>query len=204
MKLYGCKGCGSAVVEAVLQMADVKYEFIKAIEWTRYKRHRDLVKLNPLGQVPVLVLDDGTVMTESAAMVLHFGERVPGLVPKSGPKRAAFLRWLFFIPANMYSIYAFRDFPARWIDDETAQKAFREKTNERMREYWQILEKELSPKPYVLGRAITAIDLYLAMMSRWAPGRPWLEEHCPKIMAAVLKTESHPIVKKVWKDNFGN
>jgi GST-like protein len=203
MKLYGCKGCGSAVVEAVLQMADVEYEFVKAIKWTPYKRHRDLLKLNPLGQVPVLVLDDGAVMTESAAMVLHFGERVPGLIPKSAAKRAAFLRWMFFIPANMYSIYAFRDFPARWVESEAEQTAFREKTNERQREYWQILERELSPKPFVLGRTMTAVDLYLAMMSRWSPGRPWLLENCPQLMTSILKTEAHPVVKRVWEDNFG-
>ncbi len=52
MKLYGCKDCGSAVAEVILQLAIVDYEFIDAIQWTPYQRHPDLEKINPLGQVP--------------------------------------------------------------------------------------------------------------------------------------------------------
>ena len=64
MKLYGCKGCGSAAVEVMLQLAQIDYEYIDAIEWEPLKHHPDLTALNPMQQVPTLVLDDGTVMTE--------------------------------------------------------------------------------------------------------------------------------------------
>jgi GST-like protein len=203
MKIYGCNGCGSAVVEAILQMANVDYEFVDAIQWTPYKRHADLEKLNPLGQVPVLVFDDGTVMTESAAILQFFAEQIPGMVPSEPMQRAQFLRWLAFIPANVYAVFPFRDFPARWVDDESEQKAFREKTTLRLREFWTILENNLLPAPYVLGAQMTALDLYLAMVSRWSPGREWITKHCPNLIAAVLLTEQHPVVAKVWEKNFG-
>lgn len=203
MKLYGCNGCGSAVVEAILQMAKIDYTFVDAIEWTPYKRHADLEKLNPLGQVPVLVFDDGTVMTESAAMVQFFAEQIPGMVPSEPSLRAQYLRWMAFIPANIYAVFPFRDFPARWIDDEETQKAFREKTTLRLREFWTILENSLSPAPYALGAEMTALDPYLAMVSRWSPGRAWIVEHCPKLAASVQLTEQHPLIAKVWEKNFG-
>ena len=44
MKLYGSKGCGSAVVEVMLQFAGIKYEFIDAITWEPFSHHADLVK----------------------------------------------------------------------------------------------------------------------------------------------------------------
>jgi GST-like protein len=203
MKLYGCKGCGSAVVEAVLQMAKIDYEFIDAIQWEPYKRHPDLMTLNPLGQVPVLVFADGTVMTESAAMLLYFAEKIPGLIPADPVKKAHFLRWMIFIPANLYAVFPFRDFPARWVNDAEEQKTFREKTNDRLRELWTIFENGLSPAPYALGAEITALDMYLAMVSRWSPGRAWIAEHCPKILSAVTLAEQHPVVAKVWERNFG-
>ncbi len=202
IKLYGCKGCGSAVVEAVLQMAEMPYEFVDAIQWEPYQRHPDLENINPLGQVPVLVLDDGTVMTESAAMLMYVGERIPGFVPQNPVQRALFLRWMFFIPANLYAVFAFRDFPARWIEDEMQQKAFHAKTTERLRNYWLILERHLIPAPYALGHEMTALDLYLAMVSRWTPGRQWITENCPKIAASVVLTEQHPIIASVWERNF--
>jgi GST-like protein len=201
--LYGCKGCGSAAVEAALQLAGVEYEFVDAIRWEPFKRHPNLEKLNPLGQVPVLVTGDGAVMTESAAMLLFFGERIPGFIPAEPSKRAAFLRWMFFVPANMYAVFQFRDFPARWIEDVNEHASFREKTSARLREYWQILETSLDPAPYCLGAEMTALDLYLAMLSRWTPGRQWITENCPKITASVVLTEQHPIIASVWERNFG-
>ncbi len=183
-------------------MANIDYEFIDAIRWEPFERHGDLVKLNPLGQVPVLLMDDGRVMTESAAICIFLAEKVPGLIPTDEKQRAEFFRWMIFIPANMYALYQFRDFPARWLNGPEAQAEFREKTEARLREYWEVLESRLNPAPYVLGDTMTALDIYLAMMSRWAPGRKWLEQHCPKIISAVLKTETHPVIKNVWEKNF--
>jgi GST-like protein len=203
MKLYGCNGCGSAVVEAILQMGKIEYEFVDAIQWQPYQRHPELEKLNPLGQVPVLLFDDGSVMTESAAILLYFAEKIPGMIPTESTQRAKFLRWMMFIPANLYAVFPFRDFPARWIDGEEEQKKFREKTTLRLREFWAILEGALSPSPYALGARMTALDLYLAMVSRWSPGRQWIADHCPKLASAVLLTEQHPIVALVWEKNFG-
>ena len=203
MKLYGCKGCGSAVVEVMLQLAQIDYEYVDAIEWEPFKHHSDLAALNPLQQVPTLVLDDGTVMTESAAIILWLCERLPHLLPTEPAKRALFYRWMVFISANMYAIYPFRDFPQKWVDGEDAQEAFREKLTERQKLFWTLLESQLQPAPYVLGNTMSALDIYLAMLSKWTPGRKWIAENCPKIIAAVSLAEANPIVAKVWEKNFG-
>ncbi len=204
MKLFGCKGCGSTVVEAALQMAGLEYEYVEAITWEPFSHHPDLVKANPLKQVPTLVLDDGSIMTESAAILLWLCERLPELVPKDPAARAQFYRWMVFVPANMYALAPFRDFPSKWIDDESAQKVFRERTTERLHDFWRQLETELTPAPYVLGKDLSALDLYLAMVSRWWGGRKWVPENCPKLTAAIALTEKHPVIAKVWEKNFGN
>ena len=203
MKLYGCKGCGSTVVEAMLQLAGLEYEYIEAVSWEPFSHHEDLVRLNPLKQVPTLVLDDGSVMTESAAIILWLCERLPQLVPQDAAARAQFYRWMIYVPANMYALAPFRDFPAKWIDEEAAQKRFRERTTERLHELWRQLETELQPAPYVLGADMSALDLYLAMVSRWWGGRKWVPENCPRLAAAIALTETHPVIAKVWENNFG-
>jgi glutathione S-transferase len=76
-RLITSKGCGSAVVEAALELAGLPYA-VEEVDPEAPGFNRDrLLGLNPLGQVPVL-LPDGTVLTESAAMVLHLAERAPG------------------------------------------------------------------------------------------------------------------------------
>ncbi len=203
LTLYGCKGCGSTVVEAMLSLAGMEYDYVEAVQWEPFKHHPDLEKVNPLKQVPTLVLPDRSIMTESGAILLWLCEKTPMMMPAEPAARAQFYRWMVFVPANMYAIYPFRDFPAKWVDGEAAQKAFRDRCNERLKAFWTQLESAFSPSPYLLGTDMSALDLYLAMMSRWAPGRPWLNEHCPKIMSAVMLTEQHPVVAKVWEKNFG-
>jgi GST-like protein len=99
-------------------------------------------------------------------------------------------------------MFSYRDFPERWVNGEAAQKAFREKLTERQRTMWHAMESSMQPAPYALGSSMTALDVYLAMLSRWSPGRQWILEHCPKLGAAITLTEKHPIVHQVWKENF--
>lgn len=51
--------------------------------------------LNPIGRVPVLLLDDGTVLAESNAILLHYGEGTDWL-PAPGLLRTRVHEWLFF------------------------------------------------------------------------------------------------------------
>ncbi|MEP7154268.1 MAG: glutathione S-transferase family protein [Betaproteobacteria bacterium] len=203
MKLFGAPGCGSAVVEVVLQMANQPYDYVQTSFWEQNEHFDSLLKANPQAKVPTVVLDDGTVMTESAAMVLFFSEKVPGLIPADPAQRAAFLRWMIFIPANIYAMFDIGDEPSRWVEGEETQKALKEKSVEKQKFFWGLVEQNVAPSPYVLGLSMSALDLYIAMVSRWRPGRAWFNEHCPKLAGAVALTEQHPVVAKVWEKNFG-
>ncbi len=69
MKLYGAPGCGSAAVEVVLQLAGHPYDYVQTSFWNQNEHFEALKNANPQAKVPTLVLDDGTVMTESAAIL---------------------------------------------------------------------------------------------------------------------------------------
>lgn len=203
LKLFGSPGCGSAVVEVILQMANEPYEYVQTSFWDQNEHFDALKKANPQVKVPTLVFDDGTVMTESAAIVIYFAEKVPGLIPADPIKHAAFLRWMLFIPANIYAMFDIGDEPSRWVDGEATQKALKEKSVEKQKLFWGLIEENLSPAPYVLDETMTALDVYIAMVSRWRPGRDWFKANCPKLATAVALTEQHPVVASVWEKNFG-
>lgn len=203
LKLFGAPGMGSAVVEVVLQLANQPYEFVNTSFWEQNQHYPDLIKVNPQGKVPTLVLDDGSVMTESAAIIVYFAEKVPGLIPLEPAKRAAFFRWMIFIAANIYAMFDIGDEPSRWVEGEAMQAALREKSVEKQKFFWGLLEQNLTPAPYVLGKEMSALDVYIAMVSRWRPGRQWFNANCPKLAAAIALTEQHPVVAKIWEKNFG-
>ncbi|MGZ5072620.1 MAG: adenosylhomocysteinase, partial [Usitatibacter sp.] len=69
--LIGCKGCGNVIVESALAAAGIPYDYEEVDYAADSPTRARLLCVNPLGQVPAMVLHDGTVLTESLAM-LHY------------------------------------------------------------------------------------------------------------------------------------
>ncbi len=94
--LFGTQGCGSTIVAAALALTAFPWGY-EEVDYTQDGPERDrLLALNPLGQVPTLVLPNDEVMTESAAIILLLHDRAPHaeLAPPGGsPLLPRFLRW---------------------------------------------------------------------------------------------------------------
>jgi GST-like protein len=205
IELYGCRGCGSAVVEVLLERTGVPFAYHEVKFREPGPTTKALKGINPLAQVPTLKLADGTVMTESAAIVVMLDESYPAariLPPAGDPRRAPALRWIGFIAGNMYPAISVVDFPERWVKNDAARAELKDGAVERLKTYWAMLDQALKPAPYLLGREMTALDVYAAMLSRWEPGRAWVDEHCRQVAAALALTEQDPIVARVWERNF--
>ena len=157
-KLYGAKGGGVDDRRGgVCANAMLPVEFVDLawddIGWNS----RTLAPLNPLGQVPTLVMPDGTVMTESAAIMLHLAEVAPAaklVPPPDHPQHTAFLRWLVFLVSAVYSTFTYGDVPKRWVaGDEDAAKALRASTDEH-REHAVALRRKTDRRPVVPRRHV--------------------------------------------------
>jgi GST-like protein len=203
--LYGKAGWGSVIVEAQLELAKLPYR-IEEVDPVESAADRDrLAKFNPLAQLPTLILPDGQVMTESAAITLHIGDRAPqaGLVPPAGDKtRDQFLRWLVFIVANVYPMFTVGDDTSRFVADSIAQKELRVSTENYKARSWQIVESSIQPKPWFLGAEFSALDIFAATITRWRPGRETYKTTCPKLHGVALAADAEPRLSKVWKRNF--
>ncbi|MBM3546799.1 MAG: glutathione S-transferase family protein [Alphaproteobacteria bacterium] len=200
--LYALEGWGSTIVEAALATGGLDYK-IETVD-PRGEGQDRLLALNPLGQLPTLVLPDGRVMTESAAIVLHISELRPeaGLAPPADdPIRPEFLRWLIFLVAAVYPTFAVGDVPHKWIAGKKAQAELSRGAIERRCRNWRMVEAA-AKGPWFLGERFSAIDLYIGAMTHWRPGRAWFEANCPKLHAIALKADAHPGPAKVWKRNF--
>ena len=78
MKLYGVPGWGSAISEMMLTLADIPYQFINVDGFDQPGAQREkLLAINPLCQVPTLLLVDGSIMTETAAIALMILDKRP-------------------------------------------------------------------------------------------------------------------------------
>jgi GST-like protein len=202
--LLGCKGCGNAIVEAAFALAGLPLD-VEDVDYSAGSPTRArLLEVNPLGQVPALVLPDGRVMTESLAMIHHLDDLAPraGLVPRRGSaERTRFLRWSTFIVAAIYPTYTYGDEPAKWVDDVAGAKLLRESTDRHREKLWLQVEGEVG-EPWFLGGERTALDLYVAMMTRWRPGILWFAKRTPKLTAIAGRAAALDAVAPVLARNF--
>jgi GST-like protein len=203
--LYGHPGWGSTIVEAQLAWLGIDFEFKDVGDLYESPEARaGLRRVNPLAQVPTLVLEDGQIMTESAAITLYLADRTgrDDFVPApQSPERPAFLRWLVFIVANVYAVATFSDEPERFVPDEAARAGFRAAMDDHRKRLYQILEPAIRT-PWFLGERFSALDLYLSVMSRWRPGRDWLAENAPKVHAIATRVDALPKLQAVWARNY--
>lgn len=204
--LHAEPGWGSAIVEAQLAWYGLEAELRRTGDlFASPEARAALSRVNPLGQIPTLVLEDGTVMTESAAITLWLADRTGrrDLVPRGDePCRPAFLRWLVVLVAAIYPTFTFADDPARFVPDETARAGFRAAVDAHAQALWRTVE-DAAGAPWFLGERFSAIDLYLAVMTRWRPRRPWFAQHAPRLHAIALAAEALPQLAAVWARNRG-
>ena len=200
-ELIGSAGCGSAIVEMALALANVPYT-LEDVPYLKPGPQRDrLLRLNPLGQVPTLVTPDGEVMTESAAMILHLHDGAAGGAV-ARPARARALPE----PADpvgrghLSYLHLWRQ-SAAMDHGRRAADLLRERVHTRRAELWQELERQAGA-PHMLGERFSALDLYVAVMTRWRPGPAWFESVCPALTAVAREAGRNPAVARALRRNF--
>lgn len=202
-KLYGAPGWGSVLIEAALVRARVPFAFENVEGFDNPGQKRDtLLKVNPLAQVPVLALPNGSSMTESAAILLYLAETYPeaGLAPAIGdPERPAFLQRLVWLVAALYATFTYADYPERWAP--SAPDELKERVIARRKLLWQQWEAQIDPTPFALAR-FSVLDICICAMSHWRPGRDWMAANCPKLMSIALKVDHEHDLAPVWQRNF--
>lgn len=203
--LYGRAGWGSALTEAQLAWYGLPYRLEPVGDlFADASAREQLERLNPIAQVPTLLLPDGTMMTESAAITLLLGDRPDGrsLVPPAGaPTRASFLRWLVFLVANIYPTFTYADDPSRFVAIEEARAPFRAAVEAYKLRLWQIVD-QVAAQPWFLGDTFSALDIYIGVMTHWRPRRAWFADHCPHLSAIAGRADAESALAEVWRRNF--
>ena len=114
--LYNRLGSGGFVVEAALSWVGSTYELIELESKPGTPLADSFKSTNPWGQVPTLVMPDGSTMTETSAILIQLALTHPksALGPEPGSSAyRSFLRWLIFANVNVYEAVLRRGYPFR-------------------------------------------------------------------------------------------
>ena len=211
--LYGSRNSGSAAVEAALEVARAPYRIVSAATWDKTTAFDELKRVNPLHQIPTLVTPDGTVLSESAAILIHLGLAHPRakLLPADASQRAQAIRAMVFIAANCYAAIGVIDYPERWHGkgDKEADERLRKGARRRLHKLWCVFadtfiaDAESTKAAFLFGTHPGAADLLAAVVSRWSGTRKHLARQRPAFHALLEHVEAHPNVAPVIERHWG-
>ncbi len=202
-RLYNRVGSGGFVAEAALALAGADYALQELDSKPGTPLPESFRGINPWGQVPTLVLPDGSVMTETAAILIHLAACHPdkGLAPTPGtPAHAAFLRWIVVANVNVYEAVLRRSYPFRYTTDPDAHDATRDAAVARMGEALAVLEAAIETGPFLLGKTMTLADVYIAMLFIWFR----VAIDAPRLVKLTDGVRQHPTVAPIWRRHFGD
>ena len=165
MKLYYSPGACSLSPHIALKESGLAFEAIPAPTKThKLPDGTDYYTINPLGYVPLLVLDDGTQLREGPAIVQYIADQVPAklLAPAPGAfERYKLQEWLTFIGTELH-----KGFSPLFVPNMPEEAKTIAKTRLDSRLKW--IDGELAKSPYLMGDTYTVADGYLFTVTNWA------------------------------------
>lgn len=165
MKLYYSAGACSLSAHIALEEAGLTFEAISAPTKThKLPDGSDYYKINPLGYVPLLVLEDGRQLREGPAIVQFIADQVPdkNLAPANGTyERYKLQEWLNFIGTELHKGFGPLFNPATPAE-------YKPQVIARLAERLAFTDGELAGKQYLMGDSFSVADGYLFTVTNWA------------------------------------
>ena len=202
LRLHYFPTSAAMAAHAALAEAGADYELALVERDENDQSPPEYKKLNPSGRVPTLE-DGDLVITESAAIVLHVGDRFPesGLNPPVGtPERSLLYRRLIFLTNTVQTTLMRWFYPERYTTDPAGAEALRARAAEELRVIYDRLDADLQGREWLVGDARSGADLYLFMLTRWGRFQEPAAWDRPNLRAHFLRSLELPGVRRMVEE----
>jgi glutathione S-transferase len=185
--IYGDPRSGNCLkVKWTAQRLGAPFEWRDVDIMTGYTRTPEFLAINPAGQVPTVILDNGKPLAQSNAIILHLAEG-SDLIPADPFERAKMLEWLFWEQYSHETAIAVARFQMLFLGHRRDQL-----DPLLIKRGWAALERlelGLAPGPYLLGARLSLADVSLVAYTRWAHEGGFDLQPYPKVRAWVSRLE---------------
>jgi len=196
MKLYYSPGACSLASHIALYETGLPFEIDRLIKTTKMTiGGENFMQVNPKGYVPALRLDDGSVLTEGAAVLQYIADQQPdaGLAPGAGTmERYRLQEWLTFISSELHK--SFGPFFIKETPEEVKAN-LRNLLTKRL----SYVETQLANKPYLMGDHFTVADAYLFVVAGWSNHIGFDLSPFPRINDYLARIAARPAVQAAMK-----
>ena len=196
MKLYYSPGACSLASHIALYETGLPFEIDRLIKATKMTASgEDFMQINPKGYVPAIKLDDGSILTEGAAVLQYIADQKPasGLAPKAGTmERYRLQEWLTFISSEIH-----KSFSPMFNKDATED----EKNHARnmLGRRLGYAEAQLANRSYLMGDHFTVADAYFFVVMNWSSIVGFGLSPFPRIKEYLARIAARPAVQAAMK-----
>jgi glutathione S-transferase len=200
--LYYSSGAASMVVHQALLELGLPYALHELDFATRAQCAPDFLAINPAGRVPALVCPEGTVLVESAAVLMNLADRHPDAAqaPLHGdPDRAKWIEWITFMSVNFGSAYRLWFYPQE-LGFDAYPAALAKQVSDRVEGLWERVNTHLEAHgPYLLGERFSSADLMLTMYMRWSRRMPRPAQSWPAVARLAALVTARPSWQRMYE-----
>ncbi|HWF76678.1 MAG TPA: glutathione S-transferase family protein [Caulobacteraceae bacterium] len=143
--------------------------------------------MNPVGQVPTVVLSDGRALGQSNAIILHLAEG-SALIPADAYERAKMLEWMFWEQYSHEPYIAVARFQVKYLGKPIAD--LEPRIVERGAAALARMDEALAGREFLVGGALTLADIALVAYTRMAADGGFTLADYPAVAAWVERVEA--------------
>jgi len=196
MRLYYSPGSCALAPHIVVREAglDVKLDKVTFGEARTTEDGRDFFSINPQGSVPTLELDDGSVLTENAAVLQYLASQAPDadLAPQNGMAHWRLLETLNFIATELHKGFSS-------LFHKPSPEA-REAIVTQLRNRLALLQGKLGDKQFLISDHFTIADAYAFVVLRWAHKFGIDTSGLPKLTVYFTRLSARPAVQRALQE----
>ena len=187
LTIYGDSISGNCLkVKWVADFLGLSYNWIETDILQGQSRTPEFLEMNPAGQVPAVILDDGRPLAQSNAIILHLAEG-SALVPADAYGRARMLEWMFWEQYSHEPYVAVARFQMAYLGK--SKDDLDPKLVERGKSALARMEAGLQTSPFLVGETATLADVALVAYTRMAHEGGFDLGGYPKVQAWVARVE---------------
>jgi len=187
MQIFGDSTSGNCLkVRWTAELLGRDFTWIEVDILQGQSRTAEFLAMNPAGQVPSVILDDGRPLAQSNAIILHLAEG-SGLIPSDAYERARMLEWLFWEQYSHEPYVAVARFQVKYQGRPVAE--LDPKLVERGRAALQRLEDALQGSKFLVGNGLTLADVSLVAYTRMAEDGGFRLADYPRVEAWIARVE---------------
>lgn len=198
MRLYYLPGSCALAPHIALEISGASYDLVRLERGQN--REAEYLAINPLGTVPALVDDRGSIVVESHAILVHIADAYPtaALAPRPGtPERDQMHRWLSYFTCTVHTGFATLWRPERFTTGDP--KPVTESAEHRLNIAFALIDKHLVDRQFVLGDRLSVADHYLFVLGRWGFRLETPTSTYPNILRIVTEISSMAAVQRAME-----